>query len=158
MATHAERQAALELMRTAADDIAAAIDGLSATQMTTRYIATEWTVAQNVHHMPDSHAFMWNNVRLALTEDKPTWKGYSPDAIALLPDAMQADVTDSLILFRSMQTRIIRLYESLTDAQYARTGIGARGERSVDELLQIYAGHARSHVKQIAETLAAGQR
>ena len=157
MATHAERQAALVLMRSAADDIAAAVEGLSAQQLTTRYIATEWTVAQNVHTMPDSHSFMWNNVRLALTEDRPTWKGYSPDAIALLPDAQAADLTDSLILFRTMQNRIIRLYESLSDAQYARVGIGARGERSVDELLQIYAGHARSHVKQIADTLAAGK-
>ncbi|MFM2031252.1 MAG: hypothetical protein RLZZ297_17 [Chloroflexota bacterium] len=157
MATHAERQAALVLMRSAADDIAAAVEGLSAQQLTARYIATEWTVAQNVHHMPDSHSFMWNNVRLALTEDRPTWKGYSPDAIALLPDAQATDLTDSLILFRTMQNRIIRLYESLSDAQYARVGIGARGERSVDELLQIYAGHARSHVKQIADTLAAGK-
>ncbi|MFM2310229.1 MAG: hypothetical protein RLY87_2351 [Chloroflexota bacterium] len=155
MQTHEERSAALILMRTAAEDIAAAIKGLTPVQLTTRYIPTEWTVAQNVHHMPDSHAFMMNNVRLALTEDRPQWKGYSPDALANLVDGQSADVAASLELFHHMQLRIVGMFEALTDAQYARTGISSWGEPSVDDLLRIYSGHARSHVKQIAEALAA---
>ena len=158
MHSHDERQASLLLMRSAADDIAAAINGLTPTQLTTRYIPTEWTIAQNVHHMPDSHAFMMNNIRLALTEDRPTWKGYSPDALADLVDGKSANVGASLELFRHLQLRIVGMFEALTEEQYARTGIASWGERSVDDLLRIYAGHARSHVTQIAETLAAAPK
>ncbi|MFN7470709.1 MAG: DinB family protein, partial [Roseiflexaceae bacterium] len=62
MQTQAERAESLALMRTAAAELSSAVAGLSAEQLTTRYIATEWTVAQNVHHMADSHAFALNNV------------------------------------------------------------------------------------------------
>ena len=155
MQTHDERNAALILMRSSAADIAAAINGLTPVQLTTRYIPTEWTIAQNVHHMPDSHAFMMNNVRLALTEDRPQWKGYSTDALADLADGKSADVAGSLELFHHMQLRIVGMFEALTEEQYARTGIASWGERSVDDLLRIYSGHARAHVKQIADALAA---
>lgn len=158
MLIHTERQEALALMRSSADDIAAAVKGLTPTQLTTRYIPTEWTVAQNVHHMPDSHAVMMTNVRLALTEDRPTWKGYSVDGLADLADAKSAEIGVSLELFRLLQLRVVSLFESLSEEQFARTGIASWGERSVDDLLRIYAGHAQSHVKQIADTLAAAQK
>jgi hypothetical protein len=154
--THAERQEAIELMRTSADEIAAAVAGLSAVELTTIYIPGEWTVAQNVHHMPDSHSYAINNMRLVLTEDKPTWKPYSPDGFASIADAKSADIDVSLDLFRAMQIRWVRMLESLSDAEFARVGISlSYGERSIDDLLRIYARHARSHVAQIAATLAA---
>ncbi len=158
MLTHTERQEALSLMRSSADDIAAAVKGLTPVQLTTRYIPTEWTIAQNVHHMPDSHAVMMTNVRLSLTEDRPAWKGYSTDGFADLADAKSAHLDDSMELFRLMQRRIVAMFESLTEEQFARTGIASWGERSVDDLLRIYSGHARAHVKQIADTLAAVQK
>ena len=79
MLTIAERQQAIELLRNAHAEISAVVAPLSTTQLTTVYIANEWTVAQNIHHLPDAHSYAINNVRLVLTEDKPTWKPYSPD-------------------------------------------------------------------------------
>lgn len=156
MLTHAERQAAIELLRTSADDIAAAVAGLSDVDLTTIYVPGEWTVAQNVHHMPDSHSYAINNMRLVLTEDKPTWKPYSPDGFASIADAKSADIEVSLNLFRAMQIRWVRMLESLSDAEFGRVGISVSyGERTIDDLLRIYSGHARSHVAQIAATLAA---
>ncbi len=156
MLTHAERQQAIELMRTSADEIATAVSGLSGVDLTTIFIPGEWTIAQNVHHMPDSHSYAINNMRLVLTEDKPTWKPYSPDGFASIADAKSADVDVSLELFRAMQVRWVRMLESLSDAEFARVGISITyGERSIDDLLGIYARHARAHVAQIAATLAA---
>jgi len=54
MLTTAERQSAIDLLRTAHAEISAAVASLNATQLTTVYIANEWTVAQNIHHLPDS--------------------------------------------------------------------------------------------------------
>jgi hypothetical protein len=157
MLTIAERQQAIGLLRNAHAEISAVVAPLSATQLTTVYIANEWTVAQNVHHLPDAHSYAINNVRLVLTEDKPTWKPYSPDGFAQLADAREADISVSLELMRSMHIRWVRMLESLTDAQFARTGISVSyGERSLDDLLRIYSGHTRSHIEQIKKTLAAG--
>jgi hypothetical protein len=154
--THAERQEAIDLMRTSADVIAVAVAGLTVVELTTVYIPGEWTVAQNVHHMPDSHSYAINNMRLVLTEDKPTWKPYSPDGFAAIADAKSADIDVSLDMFRAMQIRWVRMLESLTDAEFARVGISVSyGERTIDDLLRIYARHAQSHVTQIAATLAA---
>jgi len=154
--THSERQDAIQLLRDSADEIARAVKGLSHEALTTIYLPGEWTVAQNVHHMPDSHSYAINNMRLVLTEDKPTWKPYSPDGFASLADAKSADIDDSLELFRRMQIRWVHLLESLSDAEFARVGISVSyGERSIDDLLRIYSRHALSHVDQIAKTLAA---
>ncbi|MCE2851558.1 MAG: DinB family protein [Roseiflexaceae bacterium] len=157
MLTIAERQQAIELLRNAHAEISAVVAPLSTTQLTTVYIANEWTVAQNIHHLPDAHSYAINNVRLVLTEDKPTWKPYSPDGFAQLADAREADISVSLELMRAMHIRWVRMLESLTDAQFARTGISVTyGERSLDDLLRIYSGHTRSHIEQIKKTLAAG--
>lgn len=157
MLTSTERQQAIELLRTAHRELEAVVAPLSATQLSTVYVANEWTVAQNVHHLPDAHSYAINNIRLVLTEDKPTWKPYSPDGFALLADACEADISVSLELMRAMHIRWVRMLESLSDAQFARTGISVSyGERSLDDLLRIYAGHTRSHIEQIKKTLAAG--
>jgi hypothetical protein len=93
-----------------------------------------------------------------LSEDKPTWKPYSPDGFAKIADASEADISVSLDLMRAMHIRWVRMLESLSDAEFARTGISVSyGERSIDDLLRIYSGHARSHVTQIRQTLAAAK-
>lgn len=157
MLTTAERQTAIDLLRTAHSEITAVVSPLTQTQLTTVYVPNEWTVAQNVHHLPDAHSYAINNLRLVLTEDKPTWKPYSVDGFASLADAREADISVSLELMRAMHIRWVRMLESLSDAQFARVGISVTyGERTVDDLLRIYSGHTRSHIEQIKKTLAAG--
>ena len=68
MLTIAERQEAIQLLRIATDEIAAEVVHLSVAQLTTPFLANEWTVAQNVHHLPDSHSYAINNLRLVLSE------------------------------------------------------------------------------------------
>ena len=158
MLTTAERQLAIDLLRTAHAEIAALVAPLNAIQLTTKYLPNEWTVAQNVHHLPDAHSYAINNMRLVLTEDKPTWKPYSPDAFATIADASEADISVSLELMRAMHIRWVRMLESMSDAQFARIGISmSYGERSLDDLLRIYSGHTRSHITQINNTLAAAK-
>lgn len=157
MQTRAEREESLQLMRHAPAALRAAVAGLTAQQLTTAYLPAEWTVAQNVHHMPDSHTFALNNCLIALSEERPTWRDYDVDGIARLRDTMQAEIERSLVYFEVVQQRWVRLFESLTDAEYARTGIASWGEFSIDDLLRIYSRHTNKHVIQIAETLAAAR-
>ena len=112
MLTIAERQEAIQLLRVATDEIAAEVVHLSVAQLTTPYLANEWTVAQNVHHLPDAHSYAINNLRLVLSEDKPTWKSYNPDGFAQIADAREADISVSLDLMRAMHIRWVRMLES----------------------------------------------
>jgi hypothetical protein len=157
MQTPAERAVSLDFMRTAAAELRAAVTGLTPAQLTIPYVAGEWTVAQNVHHMPDSHAFALNNCLIALSEERPTWRDYDVDGIARLRDAVSADLEVSLVLFDALQARWVRLFESLSDADYARTGIASWGEFSIDDTLRIYSRHTRKHIEQITATLAAAR-
>ena len=68
MLTSAERQQAIELLRNAHAEISAVVAHLSATQLTTVYIANEWTVAQNIHHLPDAHSYAINSTHRRQTD------------------------------------------------------------------------------------------
>ena len=48
------------------------VTGLDDAALTTAFVSGEWTVAQNVHHLADSHAQAFNRARLILTETHPT--------------------------------------------------------------------------------------
>ena len=43
------------------------IEGLSTEQLTTPYLKGEWTVAQNIHHLADSHMNSYIRIKLMLT-------------------------------------------------------------------------------------------
>jgi len=72
------------------------VNGLTDEQLTTPYLDGEWTVAQNVHHLVDSHFHSYIRCKRIMTEDRPLLKGYDQDAWAELPEAKSADLSYSL--------------------------------------------------------------
>jgi hypothetical protein len=151
-----ERQAMIETIRALPDNLEALVQGLSDDDLTTPFLEAEWTVAQNVHHLADSHMNSFIRLKLALTEDKPTIRPYDQDAWARLPEAKQADLSTSLALLRGLHTRWCILFESLDETQWARRWVHPEsGERSVEDLLRTYHNHCHAHIDQITRTLAA---
>ena len=117
-----ERQAQIDKVRALPTLVARLTDGLSATQLTTHYLPDEWTVAQNVHHLVDSHLNSYVRCKLIATEERPTFRPYDQDRWAALPDAAQADIADSLALLRHLHARWVVFWESLSEADWGRTG------------------------------------
>ena len=130
---------------------------LTPAQLTARPLAGEWSVAQNVHHLADSHMNSFVRVKLMLTEDHPTFKPYDQDAWADLPDGAGSDLDGSLELLRGLHTRWVRLYASLPEAAWTRAGMNPESQRvyTMEDILRIYAGHGEGHLDQIRRTLAA---
>ena len=157
MLTLAERQDCIARLRRLPDQIAALVQPLTPAQMTAVTIPGEWTVAQNVHHLADSHMNAYIRVRLMLTEDRPPLKPYDQDEWAKLPDASAADVSDSLALLRGLHARWCALFESLADDQWPRVGVRPDKEVTVEHILKSYAKHGEDHIDQIQRTLAAGK-
>lgn len=153
-----ERQALIEKVRALPTLVAQLTDGLSATQLTTHYLSDEWTMAQNVHHLVDSHLNSYVRCKLIATEERPTFRPYDQDRWAALPDAAQADIADSLALLRHLHTRWVVFWESLSEEDWGRTGFHPdSGIVTLTDQLQLYAGHGEGHLEQMARTLAGAQ-
>ncbi len=155
MLTAEQRQPLIAAIRALPAQLEAVVTPLNDAQLNTHFIAHEWTVAQNVHHVADSHMNAYIRTKLLLTKDHPTIIPYDQDVWALLPDNAQP-IHVSLDLIRGLHARWAALFEALTDDQYARTGFHPEsGEITVESLLRTYAGHGVGHIDQIQRTLAA---
>jgi hypothetical protein len=133
------------------------IAGLTAQQLTTHYLANEWSVAQNVHHLADSHMNSYIRCKLIATEDNPTLKPYDQDAWARFDDAQMADVSQSLAMLRALHARWVIFFEELRGEQWERRGFHPdNGAVTLNSQLQNYAAHGKGHLDQITRTLAAG--
>lgn len=132
-------------------------DGLTAEQLTTAYLPGEWTVAQNIHHVADSHLNSYLRCKLMLTQEHPTLQPYDQDVWAGLPDAQNSDLTRSLALLGGLHARWVHFWETLPPYAWERTAYHPESGivRLVDQLVY-YAAHGLAHIDQINRTLSAG--
>lgn len=128
-----------------------AVEGLTPDQLRTPYRDGGWTVAQVVHHLPDSHLHSYARFRFALTEDHPTIKPYDEGKWANLPDASSVDVEMSLRLLDALHVRWVALMRAMAPADWARTYVHPerRGDQTLARTLGLYAWHGRHHVAHV---------
>jgi hypothetical protein len=129
------------------------VAGLSPEQLTTAYNAPEWTVAQNVHHLVDSHVNSFVRFKLILTEDHPTLRPYDQDAFAELADCKDANIEDSLMILQGLHARWGRMLDNISDWERIGFHPGLDKDISLTDLLDIYVDHCEGHLKQIQEVL-----
>lgn len=151
-----ERQAMIAQIRQLPAQIEALVEGLSEAELGTHFLAGEWTVAQNVHHLADSHMNSYVRCKLMATEDRPSLKPYDQDKWAALPDASSTDVSTSLALLAGLHARWAIFWENLDDDMWARTGSHLSGNVvTLEYQLRLYVDHGHAHIDQITRTLAA---
>ena len=148
----ANHEPAIATLAALPQQMRAAVDGLSASQLDTPYREGGWTVRQLVHHVADSHMNAYIRIRLALTEDWPTIKPYDEKAWAELPDAKSAPIDLSLGVLDGLHARWALLLKSLTDAQWQRGYVHpVNGRQTIAEATALYDWHSRHHVAHIVE-------
>lgn len=152
----AARRPLIDQIAALPDQVAALVAGLTAEQVHSHFLPGEWTVAQNVHHLADSHMNSFVRTKLLLSEDHPAIRPYDQDRWAALPDGDAPDLEASLLLLAGLHRRWVHLFESLDEQQWARTGMHPEsGVISVVGLLESYAAHGEGHLDQMRRTLAA---
>jgi hypothetical protein len=157
MYTQAQRREMIDEIRNLPARLRERVSGLTDVQLTTHFLPDEWTVAQNVHHVADSHMNSFIRIRLILTEDRPTLKPYDQDLWATLADSGTTALEESLCLLDGLHARWVRLFESLDEAAWQRSGLHPEnGEITLEDILRIYAAHGQGHIEQIGRALAAG--
>ena len=129
-----------------------AVRGLTPEQLDTPYRPGGWTVRQVAHHIPDSHLNAYVRIKLALTEDQPSVKGYDEGKWAKLPDVAATPVEVSVTLLDALHRRWVTLLRSLSEKDFARTASHPDwGIVTLDFFLADYAWHSRHHVAHITE-------
>ena len=151
--SHLSTDERIAIIRDFVPRLRAQVNGFSAEELTTAYNAPEWTIAQNVHHLVDSHVNSFCRFKLILTEDHPDFRPYNQALWAELPDAKDANIEDSLLILQGLHSRWVRMLEHITD--WSRTGYHPeyKVEHSLDSLLTTYATHCNLHIKQIQEVI-----
>jgi len=151
MLTPQERQEMIARMRKLPEILEAAVKGLNDAQLDTPYGEGKWTVRQVVHHLADSHMQASARVKLILTEDKPTFKPYSQNEWAKLPDSMKAPIAPSLAILKALHQRWCDLLAALPENAWQRSATHPeRGVVTLDDQLRVYSRHGENHVDQIA--------
>ena len=135
-------------------DLRKTVNGLTDTQLDTRYRPGGWTIRQVVHHLPDSHMNSFIRFKWALTEDRPEIKAYFEDRWAELPDYSVTPVSASLDLLEALHQRWVALLRSLTRRDLDRNFIHPEsGPANLAETIGSYAWHGRHHLAHIRETI-----
>ena len=132
------------------------VQGLSREQLTTAYNAPEWTIAQNIHHLADTHMVCLRRFKLILTSPSFQFTAYDVNAIAEFPDAKDADIEHSLKLLEGLQARWAILLENLSEEEWGKVGRGASPDRpdySLEDLARVYSQHGLNHLVQIQEVI-----
>jgi hypothetical protein len=153
METRAE---AIDAIRKLPAQLREQVGGLSVEQLTTAYNAPEWTIAQNIHHLADTHIVCLRRFKLILTSPRFQFTAYNVNAIAEYPDAKDADIEHSLKLLEGLQARWAILLENLTEDEWSKVGIASSPDRpdmNLEQLALAYARHGVNHLQQIQDVL-----
>lgn len=119
-------------------------------------LAGEWSIAQNVHHLADSHMTAYIRCRLIASEINPPLKPYDQDAWAGFGDSQTADVSASLAILQGLHQRWADFFTNLAESDWERVGYHPElGAVSLHRQLVGYVAHGAEHLDQIARTLAA---
>lgn len=146
----------IESMRRFPGELSAAVSGLDDADLHTPYMDGEWTVAQNVHHLADSHLHAFIRVKSALVEDRPTFALYDQDVWATTKDVLAVPIQASMMMLSGLHERWCALWDSLDDDHWNRVAVHpTAGDRTIESFLELYSGHGPRHVDQIRQTLAA---
>jgi hypothetical protein len=157
MLTISERNELIGQIRGLPAEVASLVRDLSPQALTAHFLAGEWSVAQNVHHLVDSHMNSYIRCKLILTEENPLLKPYDQEVWASLPDAASADISYSLAMLTHLHTRWVLFWEAIPDSAWERTGFHPEnGPVTLEAQLQYYAAHGHAHLDQMRRTLAAG--
>jgi uncharacterized damage-inducible protein DinB len=150
-----DRAAHIQTLRMLPERLRAAVSGLSDVQLDTPYRDGGWTVRQVVHHVADSHSMCYIRMKLALTEDWPTVKGYDEAAWAKLADSRLLPVEVSLAMVESLHGRWVGLLEALSDEDFQKGySHSEMGRQNLAKVLALYDWHSRHHTAHITSLRA----
>jgi hypothetical protein len=150
-----QRTALIDRFRTGTAAVESALTGITDAELDrTPAEADSWTARQVAHHLADSEAMAYIRLRRLIAEDDPVIAGYDePEWARRLH--YDRPIASSLAVLAAVRAASLQLLESLTEAEWERAGTHTdSGAYTVDDWLEIYAGHSHDHAAQIGSARA----
>jgi len=159
MFTLAERNILIQKIREFPRKLEALIADIPASDLVMSYLPGEWSIAQNVHHLADTHMNAFFRFKYILISDRPQISHFDQKNWARTIEATTANIEDSLLILRGLHRRWCQLMESVGESEWEKFGIHDQaGYISLEDVLIAYVKHCDDHIKQITETLDARER
>jgi hypothetical protein len=115
----------------------------------------EWSPAQVIAHLADAELVYGFRLRKVVTEPYPHLAAFDENAWADRFSSIEEDPRDALARWRVLRESNLRIFDSLVDDEWERTGMHAeRGEMSTADIAELLADHDRNHLDQIRKSLA----
>jgi hypothetical protein len=142
------------VLRTTLDEIPRLVGDASNERLQRPPAPGEWSAREVLSHLADADLMAGARVRMIVTQDRPTLVGYDQDAWTARFGTLEADAAETVALWRALRLANVRIFESLSDAEWARVGVHSeRGEESALLTVQLMAGHDRVHFDQVRRCL-----
>ncbi len=150
------RDAAIKNFEELPSKLKEVLAGVTKEQLKGRYRPEGWSIRQVVHHLADSHMNCLIRFKLALTEDHPTIKPYMENLWAVMPDADNDEINDSLMIIEGVHGRAVKLLKTISGEDWERKVHHPESKRdmSVNFLLALYSWHCNHHLAHIKNALS----
>ena len=153
--TSVERQAGIARYKAGYDEVVRALAGIAAEERDWRPAPGEWSAREVVHHLADSETISGIRLRRLLIEENPAIQGYDQADYARRFRYQERPWEPALRAFEAARATTAQLLESMTDADWRRTGTHSEsGAYSAEGWLRIYGEHAHIHAGQIRKNRA----
>ena len=131
------------------------VEILSSEQLNYKYRPEGWAIKQVVHHCADSHMNSLLRIKLALTEDVPAIRPYYEDRFAELPDSLDENLEDSLILLKGLHAKLVKVMKTLSVSELKKEYMHPEHGTKfcLDEVIGSYAWHSNHHLAHIKQAL-----
>jgi hypothetical protein len=140
----------LQVLGRTADRLAATARDHGAKRMQVRPIEGKWTPCEVLGHFCDCEWVYGYRARLMLCEDNPTILGMDQDLWVAGQRYNEREPMGLAEEFRHLRTHNLRLWQSLTPQELARTGQHSeRGPEGLGQLRTLMAGHDLLHLDQL---------
>jgi uncharacterized damage-inducible protein DinB len=140
----------LVLQAQAPDALAELIAGLSEDQLGHRPAPGKWCIREIVAHLADDELVGAYRMRLILSAPGTAIQAFDQDVWARTGRYGTSDISESLMLYRTLRFANLKLLQSLTPEEWDMFGVHAeRGIESLRDIVMYFAGHDINHFRQI---------
>jgi hypothetical protein len=125
-----------------------AIRGLTRQDLNAFPVPGTWSIQQIVLHLMDSDLIASDRMKRVIAEDRPSLVGYDESRFAANLFYDQLDAATAAEVFCKNRLLTGEILRRLPDAAFERTGVHSeRGEITLANLVETYAGHLEHHMK-----------
>lgn len=148
---------AIEAVASFPNSLEEVLKDVTVEQLNWKYRPEGWTIKQVVHHCADSHMNSLIRFKLTLTEDVPTIRPYYEDKWAELPDSLDDDLEDVLLLLRGLHAKLAKVMSHLSETDLQREYVHPEHgvKFKLNEAVGTYAWHSNHHLAHVKQAINA---